>query len=281
MIYDESKYSWRGRFSEAKFNRECLAEYAEIFKTVCVDAAFYQFPSEKHLTGLVDQVPDDFLFSFKVTDEITAKHFANIPRMGDRAGRDNPNFLNADLFTSRFLGVCESIRPKVGLLIFEFTRFKQHDFNSAGEFCERLDRFFEQLPSGWEYGVELRNEEFLDSDYLDLLKRHGVAHVYNSWDAMPSIEEQMEKIGSELDELNAGARLLLKPGRRYQDAVNRFSPYSELKEPNESVRNAVARLVKRAEKLGTKLKVYGNNRLEGNALMTIAAILKKIQRGGE
>ena len=45
QVYDESRYVTRGKFSEARFERECLAEYAEIFPTVCVDAGYYKFPS--------------------------------------------------------------------------------------------------------------------------------------------------------------------------------------------------------------------------------------------
>jgi len=59
-----------------------LAEYAKVFKTVCVDAAYYQFPSAKYLDGLVSKVPADFRFSFKVTDDITLKRFTNLPRFG-------------------------------------------------------------------------------------------------------------------------------------------------------------------------------------------------------
>ena len=40
QLYSEERYLTRGKFSEAKFNRSCLAEYAESFPTVCVDAAF-------------------------------------------------------------------------------------------------------------------------------------------------------------------------------------------------------------------------------------------------
>jgi hypothetical protein len=38
MLYDRAPYEWRGKFAESRFKRECLAEYAEVFKTVCVDA---------------------------------------------------------------------------------------------------------------------------------------------------------------------------------------------------------------------------------------------------
>src|SRR6266513_3211062 len=80
QLYDEQRYVTRGKFSESRFNRDCLAEYAEVFKTVSVDAAYYKFPDQRSLEGMVSQVPDNFLFGFKVTDEITIRKFANLPR---------------------------------------------------------------------------------------------------------------------------------------------------------------------------------------------------------
>ena len=128
QIYDEQRYHYRGKFAETRFERDCLAEYAETFKTVCVDAAYYQFPSEKYLDGLVQKVPDDFLFTFKVTDDITLKRFTNLPRFGIKAGKPNDNFLNAELFANAFLKPCEPFRSNIGLLMFEFSRFYSTDY---------------------------------------------------------------------------------------------------------------------------------------------------------
>jgi len=40
QIYDSQCYEYRGKFALTLFNLECLWEYAEVFKTVCVDAAY-------------------------------------------------------------------------------------------------------------------------------------------------------------------------------------------------------------------------------------------------
>src|ERR1035441_1017797 len=66
QLYTPGRYEYRGKVAKTRFERDCLREYAEVFKTVSVDAAYYTFPSEKYLTGLADQVPDDFRFGFKV-----------------------------------------------------------------------------------------------------------------------------------------------------------------------------------------------------------------------
>jgi uncharacterized protein YecE (DUF72 family) len=127
-IYDRARYEYRGKFAETRFKRGCLAEYAEVFKTVCVDAAYYTFPSRQYLEGMVGQTPGDFVFGLKVTDAITIKKYPNLDRFGQRAGKPNENFLNAELFVKAFLKPCEAVRPSIGLLMFEFSRFRPTDY---------------------------------------------------------------------------------------------------------------------------------------------------------
>ncbi len=273
LIYEEQRYHYRGKFAEARFERTCLAEYAEVFRTVCVDAAYYQFPSEKYLAGLAAQVPDDFQFTFKVTDDITLKRFPNLPRFGTRAGQSNQHFLDANLFHRAFLTPCETVRPKVGLLIFEFSRFYPAHYEHGREFTADLDVFLGKLPAEWRYAVELRNRHWLQPEYFAMLRRHGVAHVFNSWDAMPPVSEQMAMAGSETSDDFAAARFLLKPGRKYEEAVKEFSPYKAVKEVNAEARSAGTELVKQAKQKSKQAFIYVNNRLEGNALETIGAMV--------
>jgi uncharacterized protein YecE (DUF72 family) len=277
QIYDESRYLWRGRFSETRFERDCLSEYAEVFKTVCVDGAYYRFPDRRYLEGLVAQVPPDFLFALKVTDTITLKHYPNLPRFGERAGQPNEHFLDAPLFASAFLGPCQDFRTNLGLLVFEFSTFFPRDFERGRDFVSALDQFLGQLPKSWPYGVELRNRAFLHPDYFDLLARHGVAHVYNSWTGMPAVAEQMALPGSRTQPRLCGARFLLRPGRKYQEAVDRFSPYDRVQDPFPEARAAGAALIKQGttSEPGSRTFIYVNNRLEGNALLTIEAMLEE------
>jgi uncharacterized protein YecE (DUF72 family) len=274
MLYDEARYIYRGKFAKSRFEKNCLAEYAEVLKTVCVDAAYYTFPTEKYLQGLAEQVPSDFQFGFKVTDTVTLKRFHNHPRHGSKAGKENPDFLNADAFFQGFLRPCASIRQNVGLLMFEFSRFYPSDFEHGRDFVAALDAFLGKLPTGWPYGIEMRNRYWLKPEYFECLARHRVTHVYNSWTEMPPIDEQMQLAGSETNHDLAAARFLLKPGRKYEEAVESFSPYAETKEVNESARQAGAALIQRGKKNPKgKTFIFVNNRLEGNALNTIRAML--------
>lgn len=275
MLYDEARYVWRGKFAESRFEKNCLTEYAEVFKTVCVDAAYYTFPSVKYLEGLAAQVPADFQFAFKVTDTITLKKFPNLPRFGVRAGKQNEFFLNAGMFERMFLQPCEAIRPHVGLLMFEFSRFYPTDFEHGRDFVAALDGFLAQLPNGWSYGVEMRNRNWLQPEYFECLARHQVAHVFNSWTEMPPISEQIELPGSQTNPDLTAARFLLKPGRAYEEAVKAFAPYEQTKEENQEARRAGAALIKAGKKNPKrKTLIFVNNRLEGNALQTISAMLE-------
>ncbi len=275
QIYDESRYLTRGKFSEARFERDCLAEYAEVFKTVCVDAAYYTFPRPDYLQKLAAQVPADFQFGLKVTDTVTLKRFPNLPRFGPKAGLSNPDFLNADLFASAFLKPCEAIRPQVGVLMFEFSKFYPADYEHGREFVADLDRFLEQLPRGWPYAIELRNKHWLAPDYFQCLARHQVTHVFNNWSDMPPVNEQMTLPGCRPNPRLVAARFLLKPGRRYEQAVNAFAPYTQVQEPNLEARAAGAELIAEGQAAGPgrKTLIYVNNRLEGNALGTLEAMV--------
>ena len=114
-----------------------------------------------------------------------------------------------------------------------------------------------QLPKGWPYGVELRNRNWLRPDYFECLSRHQVTHVFNSWDAMPSVGEQMALPGSRTNPQLIAARFLLKPGRKYEDAVKTFQPYDRVKEINEDARKAGASLVEEGKQTRLRLARVG------------------------
>ncbi len=92
---------------------------------------------------------------------------------------------------------------------------------------------------------------------------------------MPQVSEQMTLPGSRTNPELVTARFLLKPGRSYENAVKNFQPYAQTKEVNDEARNASATLVKEGKTAGKKRKtlIFVNNRPEGNALETIAAML--------
>jgi len=277
QLYDEQRYLTRNKFSNPRFERECLAEYAETFHSVCVDASYYRFPDPKFLDRIHGQVPDGFRFAHKVTDTITIKNFPRLPRHGAHAGKANPYFLDSQIFLKSFLQPLEKYRDKTGLIIFEFSRFYPRDYEHGRDFIDDLDVFLTELPTcDWDFAVELRNESLLRPEYFDTLDRQNVGHVYNHWQRMPPTGEQIDLRPPESLSGPCGMRLLLKPGRAYQDAVDSFQPYDRLQEERPEARQSAARFLRAHldQSNPRRSAVYVNNRLEGNALQTIAAILE-------
>ncbi len=281
LLYTPERYLTRSKISRAKFQATCLNEYAEVFKTVCADAGYYQFPSAKMLDGYFSQVPGDFRLSIKVTEEITVKRFPNLPRYGKRAGQMNPHFLDADLFIASFLTPLAPYHNRVGTLFFEFSPFHVGDWERGRDFVAQLDAFLAQLPPGWNYSVEIRNESFLHPEYFAALRKNGVAHAFNSWSRMPPILAQLALAGSETTHFSS-ARFLLRPGRNFEQAVALFQPYTEVKEPYLEAREALTELLTPATPGRSNTRfVYVNNRLEGCALWTIYAVISGLLKRSE
>ena len=274
LLYTPERYRTRGKLSRAKFEKDCLAEYAEVFKTVCLDGGLYQFPTAKMLDNIFSQVPQDFRLTLKVTEDITVKKFPSLPRYAKRAGKTNEHFLDADLFAEKFLGPLTPHRDRIGAIIFEFSHFRSGDWKRGRDFVAALDLFLERVPKGWNYSVEVRNESLLQPEYFEVLRRHCVAHTFNNWSRMPPVLKQMEMPDSFTADFLA-ARFLLKPGRTYEQAVEKFQPYVKVGEPNPEARQALVRLLTTPAPPGHPRRrfLYVNNRLEGCALWTIYAAL--------
>jgi uncharacterized protein YecE (DUF72 family) len=159
----------------------------------------------------------------------------------------------------------------VGPFVFEFQTIERGARLTGQDFADQLDRFFSRLPREVPYAVELRNREFLVPPYFAVLREHNVAHVFNSWTRMPPVGEQIELPGAFSAPFTV-ARILLRPGRSYSEAVDAFAPYDRIQDRNPALRRDVARLIRQAAALRIPAYVLVNNRAEGSAPLTIAAI---------
>lgn len=270
QIYSPFRYATRGRFSKKRFEAECITEYAETFPTVCGDFAFYQFPSEAFWETLFSRVPQQFVFSLKVPEQITRVEFARLARYGAQSGQSNPSFLDTELMKSEFLKPLERHRTNLAVLILEFGSFPAEHIRPVGRFVEALDHFLRSMPRDFRFGVEVRNAELLVPEYFACLRANHVAHVFNCWTRMPDPSAQMSLPESTSADFVV-CRALLRPGRSYELAVKKFEPYTDLKDPYEPARQAIRNLI--GSQVDREVYIYVNNRLEGNAPLTIEAIL--------
>jgi len=253
-----------------------LEEYSRypLFRTVGIDSAFYDPPSEDELASYARALPPGFPCVSKAWDRITAKRLGQDAPQPGLAGMRNPDFLNAALFKDSVLGPYSRVfRDHAGCFVFEFQAMRGKDLPDPLQWADQLDDFLQQLPRDFRYAAELRNPELLTGVHGDVLKRHGVAHVFNSWTEMPPIGEQVE-LGWTFSANFTVARALLKPGRRYSDAVKQFQPYDRVQEPLPDLRHNLVRLVSEAHRRRVDAFILANNRAEGNAPGTIRAVAR-------
>jgi uncharacterized protein YecE (DUF72 family) len=272
QIYQREKYLVRGRFSQRKFEQDCLTEYASIFPIVCGDFSFYQFPSAAYWQRLFASTPETFRFAFKVPEEITVRTWPRHERYGTRGGTPNENFLNAEIFRAAFADALKPYSRRVAVLIFEFGAFARLD---TGELFDKLNDFLGQLPGGFRYAVEVRSPEILTPEYFALLARHRVAHVFNAWTRMPELSAQILLADAFTTDFSV-VRALLRQGRPYERAVEMFSPYETVQDPNPDGRQAICKVIERSKRERQPSYIFVNNRFEGNAPQTIEAIVDEL-----
>jgi uncharacterized protein YecE (DUF72 family) len=129
--------------------------YARHFDTVEVNATFYRLPTVKAVQGWVDQTPDDFVLTIKMSRYVT-----HVKRL-----RELPPSL--ELFYSRLEPLLGS--PKFGPMLWQLPpTFRRDD--------ARLAEAFAQLPPG-RHAFEFRHPSWFVPEVMELLRAHGVALV--------------------------------------------------------------------------------------------------------
>jgi len=269
QIYTRDRYLTRSKFSKKRFEAECLADYADIFSIVCGDFSFYQFPTPEYWHKLFASAPPALKFALKVPEEVTAEVFPVHARYGPRAGFRNESFLNTDLFSAMFLEPLAPFKERISALIFEFGARS----TPVNEFIRQLNPFLAALPKDFRYAVEIRNRTYLAQSYLDCLASHNVAHVLNAWSRMPPLQEQLQIPGIFTADF-AVSRVLLREGRAYEQAVEKFAPYDHVQDENAEGREALRRMIQRMKEERRAAMIFVNNRFEGNAPTTIEAITR-------
>lgn len=266
LVYSSSR-------SQTELAREGLREYAQhpLLTTVGVDRSYYAPMPAEDLRAWSEQLPDGFLCCFKAPASVTAMTLGHPSQPSP-----NPDFLSVERLVDDLLRPCDAVfRPHTGPIILEFPPFPRALKVNPSEFLFRLDRFLFALPKGFEYAVELRDARLLTPVYRDMLTRHRVSHTFNYWSAMPTPGEQAAVVPPEEAAFSV-VRLLLPPGKWYEDQRDRFKPFSRLVEPDEAMRADVVSLAKRIVNRGRRVFVLVNNKAEGSSPLTVMELAKRL-----
>jgi uncharacterized protein YecE (DUF72 family) len=132
-----------------------LEYYARHFETVEVNATFYRLPTTKAVQGWVDQTPDDFVLTIKMSRYVT--HVKRLRELGP----------SMELFYGRIEPLVRS--GKLGPVLWQLPpTFKRDD--------ARLAEALARLPPG-RHAFEFRHPTWFEPEVMDLLRVHEVALV--------------------------------------------------------------------------------------------------------
>lgn len=254
--------------------REGLRHYARhpLLRTVGVDRSYYAPIPADDLRGWADQLPEDFRCCFKAPASVVSR----VTSGGGRRGGLNPDFLSVDRLVADLLEpLYAAFHRHAGPIVLEFPPSARDPRQAPEDFLDALDPFLGALPREFEYAVELRDRALLMPAYRSLLARHGLAHTFNYWSAMPALAEQAAVVPPD-DGPFAVLRLLLRPGTWYEDQRDRFAPFNRLVEPDETMRDDVVQLTTRALARGRRVYVLVNNKAEGSSPLTVEALARRV-----
>lgn len=245
-----------------------------LFRTVGIDRSHYAPLDEETLRRYAEQLPPGFPCLIKAWGALTT--LVDMP-----SGKDNPGFLDPIACEQHVLvPLARCFAEHTGSLVFQFAPIPRRHLPSPELFAEQLDRFFGALPTAFSYAVEVRNRELLVPAYFAALSRHGVSHVLNLWDRMPTLGEQLAMPGA-LTAPFVVARLSLARGTRYNDQKDRFMPFNRIAIADEEMRADVVALVRAARARRATLFITVNNKVEGCGPLTVRALIERIVADAE
>ena len=267
--------------NKKEFNHASLEEYCNhsLFGVIGMDLFHYKMPTAEGLQEYAQHMPEHFPICAKVANEITTFRWPQVAGYGARAGSLNINFLNAELFLNEFVEPFLKVFQQEDLVfIFELMTIPPKELpGGVEEFAGILDSFLDQIPPDLHVAFEIRNKNFIDPVYFSILRKHGVSHCYNQWAYQHSIGKQLE-VGEEFTADYAVIRALQPSGWNHSKSEKFFKPYDKPKLILPVVRNDIIEFIRRVLISQVYAYILVNNRLEGNAPITIREIDEMVYR---
>jgi uncharacterized protein YecE (DUF72 family) len=155
---------WRGRlYPQGVPQRRWLEVYAERFETVEINATFYRLPRRDAVARWVEQTPDEFIFTVKVS-----RYLTHIKRLSDTAD-------GLALFAERIEPLTEAGR--LGPLLWQLPENFHRDDEKLRAWLTALAKHEPPALRGSRHAIEFRHASWFEKPVLDALREANVALV--------------------------------------------------------------------------------------------------------
>jgi len=167
------------RYPKGLVQAKELAYASAHLTSIEINSTFYGSQKPETFREWARETPDGFVFSVKVPQTITHDKI----------------LVDCDAEIAEFLETMDILGPKLGPIVFQFPFFSRSIFPDRHAFTDRLIPFLKKLPANHKFGIEIRNRDWLNAEFADLLRDHQIAFVLQdrSWMLNP-LELQFDPI---------------------------------------------------------------------------------------
>ena len=281
---------WDGDYSDAQLSQHGLAAYAQhpLFRAVSLDRAFYRPLTALQYAGYAAQVGDDFRFTVKAPALVTDATVRDASGGSIQFSQPNPAFLNPELALQEFVQpALQGLGKKLGALVFQISPLPLALLADMPALLNRLATMLNALPSPAALrqtapdaviAVEVRDPQWLTPEFAAVLKAAGATYCLGLHAKMPPIEGQLPVLRA----LWPGPLVCRWNLHRshgaygYKDAVKMYLPFDRLVDEDLQTRSTLARVINAATKAGYPVYATLNNKAEGSAPLSVAALAREI-----
>jgi uncharacterized protein YecE (DUF72 family) len=268
--------SWHRLVYPAPKGINYLEAYAQRYNTVEIDRWFWSLfgpdsiglPAPADVEAYRRSVPDEFKFTVKAPNSVTLTHFYKKAKKDPLV--ENPHFFSPSLFHT-FLSLLDPLGDTLGPIMFQFEYLNLKKMPSQRRFHELFGAFSDQLPAGYQYGVEVRNAKYLNQSYFEFLIQHGLSPVLLQGYWMPSLADVYSNWADLIAQHPAVVVRLLGPDRKGIEKQT-GKRWNQIVAPKDEELPAILEVVEDLLERGVNVYLNINNHYEGSAPLTIERI---------
>lgn len=282
---------WAEDYAEARLSKQGLPAYAAhpLLRTVSLDRAFYRPLSVAQYAAYAAQVPADFRFVVK------APSLVSDALIRDETGRGmtaNLNFLDPDRAVRDFVEpALAGLGGKLGALVFQLSPLPARWLDRMPQLLDLLARLLAALtalqPTAPDavIAIEVRDEAFLDSahagGFAQMLREHRATYCLGLHARLPPVEAQLPLLralwpGPLVCRWNLHRR---HGAHGYAEAKQHYAPFNRIVDADLETRATLARVIRGTTGAGQNAYVTINNKAEGSAPLSVAALAEAVTSG--
>jgi uncharacterized protein YecE (DUF72 family) len=269
--------SWEGLVYDSKKPENFLQEYARKYESVEIDQWFWSLfgidkvvlPKTEVVQEYIDSVPSNFRFVIKAPNSLSLTHLYKSQTSG--ALVENPHFLSPDLYQT-FLNSMGPMQYQIGAINLQFEYLNKVKISSPQLFLDQFVNFIKNIDTTIPLCIEIRNPNFLNSNYFQTLTQHSIGHTFCQGYYMPDILAVYDDFSQHLQ--GTSIIRLLGPDRQGIEKTTGKS-WDKVVAPKDSEIPGIARLVRKmVDQAGMDIYLNVNNHYEGSAPATIEKLLQ-------